>query len=86
MNESIVLVEDDLPLAQWMVDYLWDQVLTFITWAKVVGDVKHNPPDVGLLDWMLPGKAGLIICRELRAFYQAPVLMLTLVTQQPTKY
>src|SRR3989338_64057 len=38
---------------------------------------RENPPDVVILDWMLPGMDGLEVCRRLRAGGPVPVLMLT---------
>ena len=38
---------------------------------------RENPPDVVILDWMLPGMDGLEVCRRLRAGGPAPILMLT---------
>jgi two-component system phosphate regulon response regulator PhoB len=42
--------------------------------------VRENPPDLVILDWMLPGVSGIEICRRLRArseTRQLPILMLT---------
>lgn len=39
--------------------------------------VADNPPDLVVLDWMLPGMDGLEICRRLRAADDMPILMLT---------
>jgi len=42
--------------------------------------LAENPPDLVLLDWMLPGVSGLEICRRLRARENTrtlPVIMLT---------
>jgi two-component system response regulator MprA len=39
--------------------------------------VAENPPDLVVLDWMLPGMDGLEICRRLRAADDIPILMLT---------
>ena len=39
--------------------------------------VVDQRPDVVLLDWMLPGKDGLAICRELRKTFQGPILIIT---------
>ena len=42
--------------------------------------LAENPPDLVLLDWMLPGASGLEICRRLRArpaLKDMPVIMLT---------
>jgi two-component system response regulator MprA len=38
---------------------------------------RENPPDVVILDWMLPGMDGLEVCRRLRAGGPVPILMLT---------
>lgn len=42
--------------------------------------VSENPPDLIVLDWMLPGVSGIEICRRLRARDETkgiPILMLT---------
>ena len=41
---------------------------------------KERPPDLVILDWMLPGLSGIEICRRLRArpdTRQLPIIMLT---------
>jgi two-component system response regulator MprA len=38
---------------------------------------RDNPPDLVLLDLMLPGLDGLEVCRRLRAVSELPILMLT---------
>jgi two-component system response regulator MprA len=38
---------------------------------------RENPPDLVILDWMLPGMDGLEVCRRLRAAGPVPILMLT---------
>jgi len=38
---------------------------------------RENPPDLVLLDLMLPGMDGLEVCRRLRAVSDVPILMLT---------
>jgi DNA-binding response OmpR family regulator len=39
--------------------------------------VADNPPDLVVLDWMLPGMDGLEICRRLRQVDDMPIIMLT---------
>ena len=42
--------------------------------------LKENPPDLVVLDWMLPGVSGIELCRRLRAREETarlPILMLT---------
>jgi DNA-binding response OmpR family regulator len=79
-NASILLVEDDKSLAEWIKDYLQSHhfhLLHLDQGEKVVALAKQNPPDLIILDVMLPGKNGFDICRELRQFYRQPILMLT---------
>lgn len=42
-----------------------------------LGLARENPPDLVILDWMLPGMDGLEVCRRLRTAGAMPVLMLT---------
>lgn len=39
--------------------------------------VDRHRPHVVILDWMLPGKDGLAICREIRQQHLMPIIMLT---------
>ncbi len=38
---------------------------------------RDNPPDMVILDWMMPGMDGLEVCKRLRAASDVPILMLT---------
>ena len=40
-------------------------------------EVADSPPDLVVLDWMLPGMDGLEICRRIRQADDVPILMLT---------
>lgn len=76
----ITIVEDEPKLAQLVADYL-HQAGYRTHWIadglEVIGQVRAQPPDLLLLDLMLPGRDGLDICRELRGFSDLPVVMLT---------
>ncbi|KPH96262.1 chemotaxis protein CheY [Pseudoalteromonas porphyrae] len=77
---TILLVEDDQSLAQWVAEYLTEQGYTTqicVRGDQVVSHVKELKPDLILLDIMLPGQDGISVCRELRQFYQSPIIMLT---------
>ncbi|BBN81151.1 DNA-binding response regulator [Pseudoalteromonas sp. A25] len=77
---TILLVEDDESLAQWVADYLNNQGYTThvcVRGDQVIAMVKSLSPDIVLLDVMLPGQDGISVCRELRQFYQKPIVMLT---------
>ncbi|WP_091979677.1 response regulator [Pseudoalteromonas denitrificans] len=77
---KILLVEDDLSLADWVNSYLLEQGFEVIMCHRgdhVVKLVKQHNPALILLDVMLPGMDGISVCRELRHFYKKPVLLLT---------
>jgi len=77
---DILLVEDDHRLAALTARYL--QQNGFSVAVEAHGDhatarFQQEQPRVVLLDWMLPGKDGLTICRELRQSFQGPILIFT---------
>ncbi|KGD72212.1 transcriptional regulator [Tatumella morbirosei] len=80
LSARIMVVEDEPKLAQLLVDYLEAagyQVRVVSRGDEVIPQVRELPPDLMILDLMLPGKDGLSICRELRQFSDLPVIMLT---------
>jgi DNA-binding response OmpR family regulator len=44
--------------------------------------IQTSPPEMILLDWMLPGMDGLNVCRNIRRWTNAPILMVTSKTSQ----
>ncbi len=76
----ILIVEDEDKIADVLRDYL--QQHGYQTHRLARGDevepwVRSNPVDLILLDVMLPGRSGLELCRELRKFSEAAIIMLT---------
>lgn len=82
---SILLVEDDASLAEWIQQYLQGHEYRLRHLARgdlVVADVQQHKPDLIILDVMLPGKNGFDVCRELRTFFNGPILMLTALNEE----
>lgn len=79
----ILVVEDEIPLATLLVYNLEAegyQVEHVDNGDEAELRIAESPPDLVLLDWMLPGVSGLEICRRLRARDTArdmPIIMLT---------
>lgn len=76
----VLIVEDETKLARLLADYL--QAAGFATQTigdgrEVIPAVQQQPPDLMLLDLMLPGRDGMEIIRELRGFSALPVIMTT---------
>ena len=79
-KRKILIVEDDKKIAELLADYLEQSNFNVSILKRgdtVISEVRLNPPDAILLDIMLPGKDGMTICREIRAFSKVPILMLT---------
>jgi len=78
--DSILIVEDDIELALLIESYLttrgFDASVEHDGGAAVERILREQPKLV-VLDLMLPGKDGISICREVRAGFNGPILMLT---------
>jgi DNA-binding response OmpR family regulator len=79
----IFVVEDDRDIADLVVRYLekagW-QTKVISSGADALAAARHSPPDLIVLDLMLPGLDGLEVCRALRgnpATAAIPIIMLT---------
>src|SRR5450759_5232528 len=79
-SPRILVVDDEAPIVELVRGYLERK-------GYVVGSAKDGPsaveavrasaPDVVVLDVMLPGLDGIEVCRQIRTFSDAYVLMLT---------
>jgi two-component system phosphate regulon response regulator PhoB len=70
MSARILIVEDEEPLTMLLRYNLEAEGYEVETAAR--GDdadtrLKESPPDLVVLDWMLPGLSGIELCRRLRA-------------------
>ena len=79
-SATVLIVEDEPKLARLLDDYL--KAAGYRThWVSdgvsAITAARTTKPDLILLDIMLPGKDGLAVCREVRAFAQTPIIMVT---------
>ncbi len=77
---TIFIVEDELKLALVLEKYIQAagyDALIFDRGDVVVDAVREHSPDLILLDIMLPNKDGIEVCKELRAFSDVPIIMVT---------
>lgn len=78
--EHVLIIEDDVRLAELTRDYLEAngfQVTVEAEGSRGVEQIQTLQPDLVILDLMLPGEDGLSICRRARPDYSGPILMLT---------
>lgn len=80
MTDCILIVEDEERLARLVADYLTaaGYGTEILADGTLVADwVRAHQPALVLLDLMLPGRDGLDLCRDLRAFSPVPIIMTT---------
>jgi two-component system response regulator MprA len=88
MSEHILVIEDETRIAD-----LLRRGLTYEGFrVSVAGDgltglatARDDPPDLVILDWMLPGLDGLEVCKRLRAAGPVPIIMLTAKESVPDR-
>ena len=80
MAERILIVEDEPKIAELLRDYLLQDgydVDLLDRGDTVEAWVRDHCADLVLLDLMLPGKNGLDVCKGLRTFSNASIIMVT---------
>jgi len=84
-NPSILMVEDNAAFAGMVKEFL--EPHGFRVSVERRGDgaaerILSDPPDLVLLDILLPGMDGLSVCRHVRSRYPGPILMLTSLDEE----
>jgi two-component system response regulator MprA len=80
MREKVLVIEDEEKILRFLqrgLAYEGYQVDAALDGPQGLAMARDNPPDLVILDWMLPGVDGLEVCRRLRSASQVPILMLT---------
>lgn len=80
-GKRILIVEDEPKIAALLEDYLKAKG-GFETQTLDRGDIvmdafRAQPPDLVLLDLMLPGLDGIEVCKRIRSESQVPIIMVT---------
>ncbi|MFM0501468.1 response regulator [Paraburkholderia caffeinilytica] len=80
--DHVLIVDDDRGIRELIGGYLEKsgmRVSLAANGRQMHAVLEHGVPDLIVLDLMMPGEDGLVLCRELRAsrFRSVPVLMLT---------
>lgn len=80
MSEMILLVEDDVRIAEVALAYLKQAgfgVRHVLTGREAIALISAEPPTLVVLDLMLPDVSGEAICRELKEQANIPAIILT---------
>ena len=86
-ERHILIVEDEPKIAALLADYLHEQGGFSTSWLargdEVLERVRSDPPDMILLDLMLPGVDGIEVCKQVRAQSSVPIIMITARVEDP---
>lgn len=79
-TDHVLIVDDDAEIRHLLAGYLSKYEFRTSTAADGLGmwaALEQAQPDLIVLDLMLPGDDGLVLCRDLRARWDTPIIMLT---------
>lgn len=79
-ERKILIIEDEKPIAD-ILRYGFEKEGFLVKCAHTGGEgfamACQEPPDLVLLDWMLPDLSGVDVCQMLTERYKLPIVMLT---------
>ena len=91
MKQKVLVVEDDKDI-QEIIEYNFTsegyEVITCSDGEDAVDLIRHETPDLVILDWMLPNLSGSEILRQVRSskkIRKTPIIMLTARTEEIDK-
>ena len=83
---QILIVEDEILISDILKFNLEKEgfdVRCIANGNEAIADIFYSPPDLLILDLMLPGSDGFAVCRAIREKYQFPIIMLTARETEP---
>ena len=79
-TRHLLMIDDDADLGALLSEYLarfGHRLATATTAADGWRELRREPPDLVILDLMLPDKDGLTLCREIRDELDVPIIVLS---------
>jgi two-component system OmpR family response regulator/two-component system response regulator RstA len=80
LMKQVLLVEDDERLSKLICQYLTEHnfvVHRLASGKNLLQYIQTSPPDIVLLDVMLPGENGFTLCHKIRPYFSGPLLFMT---------
>lgn len=80
MKQNVLIIDDDPKLNRLLTEYLAGfgfMVETAVTPTQGLKKLRHQKPDLVILDVMLPEMNGFEVCKKIRQESSVPVIMLT---------
>jgi two-component system, OmpR family, KDP operon response regulator KdpE len=86
--KTILVVDDEAPIRralEVLLNGAGYRVLTAAYGGEALEIAAASPPDLVILDLVLPDRTGIEVCRQLREWSVAPVLLVSVVGEEPDK-
>ena len=80
MAATILIVEDESDLSAIVADYITAagyQAEVIADGCEALASIQREPPDLIVLDIMLPGLDGMALCKAVREMSEVPIIMIT---------
>ena len=77
---KILVVDDEVDIVDFIDDYLTGEgyeVIKAYNGVEALDKMRRDPPDLVVLDIMLPGLDGFEVCKQMRTESTVPILMVT---------
>src|SRR5262249_20789061 len=87
-NQTVLVVEDETSMRSFLRDFLTGYGYDLIeaeTGPRALELAAQNPPDLVLLDMRLPGMNGEEVLTKLREWYNGPIIILSVESQDDLK-
>lgn len=85
MAATVLIVEDESDLSAIVDDYVTAagyQAEVVADGREALAGIQRKPPDLIVLDIMLPGLDGVALCKAVREFSEVPIIMVTAKVQE----
>ena len=85
MSIKVLAIDDDPGMTQLIKLFLKDDqfdVCVINSGLEGIEIARRWQPDIIVLDLMMPVMSGWEVCREIRAFSQIPILILSVITEE----
>lgn len=89
-KKKVLIVDDDLYIRRIIETNLKQtfEVITAVDGEEGLEKAMANPPDLAVIDFMMPKKDGLSLCRELKSnvnTFHIPIILLTAMDESFVK-